>query len=52
MKTDKIIIHEVGPRDGLQVEKTIVPLEEKIKSRIAGTVRRDERNKMGIRRSI
>ena len=30
MKTDKIIIHEVGPRDGLQVEKTIVPLEEKI----------------------
>ncbi len=30
MKTDKIIIHEVGPRDGLQVEKTIVPLKEKI----------------------
>ena len=30
MKTDKIIIHEVGPRDGLQVEKTIVSLEEKI----------------------
>ncbi len=30
MKTDKIIIHEVGPRDGLQVEKTIVPLTEKI----------------------
>lgn len=23
-------IHEVGPRDGLQVEKTIVPLDEKI----------------------
>ena len=30
MKTNKIIIHEVGPRDGLQVEKTIVPIEEKI----------------------
>lgn len=30
MKTDKIIVHEVGPRDGLQVEKTIVPLQEKI----------------------
>ncbi len=28
---DKIYIHEVGPRDGLQVEKTIVPLEEKIR---------------------
>jgi hydroxymethylglutaryl-CoA lyase len=27
---DKIYIHEVGPRDGLQVEKTVVPLEEKI----------------------
>jgi hydroxymethylglutaryl-CoA lyase len=27
---EKIIIHEVGPRDGLQVEKTPVPLEEKI----------------------
>jgi len=26
----KIIIHEVGPRDGLQVEKTVVPLAEKI----------------------
>jgi hydroxymethylglutaryl-CoA lyase len=26
----KIIIHEVGPRDGLQVEKTAVPLAEKI----------------------
>jgi hydroxymethylglutaryl-CoA lyase len=25
-----IFIHEVGPRDGLQVEKAIVPLEEKI----------------------
>jgi hydroxymethylglutaryl-CoA lyase len=25
-----IFIHEVGPRDGLQVEKKIVPLEEKI----------------------
>ena len=30
MKTDKIIVHEVGPRDGLQVEKTIVPIEKKI----------------------
>lgn len=30
MKSEKIIIHEVGPRDGLQVEKTTVPLEEKI----------------------
>ena len=29
--TNKIIIHEVGLRDGLQVEKTIVPLEEKIR---------------------
>jgi len=27
----KIYIHEVGPRDGLQVEKTTVPLEEKIR---------------------
>jgi len=27
---DKIYIHEVGPRDGLQVEKTVVPLEEKV----------------------
>jgi hydroxymethylglutaryl-CoA lyase len=26
---DRIIIHEVGPRDGLQVEKTAVPLMEK-----------------------
>ena len=26
---DKIVIHEVGLRDGLQVEKTAVPLEEK-----------------------
>ena len=26
----KIFIHEVGPRDGLQVEKITVPLEEKI----------------------
>jgi hydroxymethylglutaryl-CoA lyase len=31
MLMDKIIIHEVGPRDGLQVEKTAVPLEEKIR---------------------
>ena len=28
---DKIIIHEVGPRDGLQAEKTTVPLAEKIR---------------------
>src|SRR5512134_2503172 len=27
----KIFIHEVGPRDGLQVEKVTVPLEEKIR---------------------
>jgi hydroxymethylglutaryl-CoA lyase len=26
-----IFIHEVGPRDGLQVEKVIVPLQEKIR---------------------
>ena len=26
-----ILIHEVGPRDGLQAEKQIVPLEEKIR---------------------
>ena len=26
-----IFIHEVGPRDGLQVEKVVVPLEEKIR---------------------
>jgi hydroxymethylglutaryl-CoA lyase len=31
MVNDKILIHEVGPRDGLQVEKTAVPLEEKIR---------------------
>jgi hydroxymethylglutaryl-CoA lyase len=31
MKTNDIIIHEVGPRDGLQVEKGSVPLEEKIR---------------------
>jgi hydroxymethylglutaryl-CoA lyase len=31
METRKIIIHEVGPRDGLQVEKTVVPIEEKIR---------------------
>ena len=30
MQIGKIIIHEVGLRDGLQVEKTAVPLEEKI----------------------
>jgi hydroxymethylglutaryl-CoA lyase len=28
---NKIVIHEVGPRDGLQVEKTTVPLSEKIR---------------------
>ncbi|MGE5340005.1 MAG: hydroxymethylglutaryl-CoA lyase [Candidatus Omnitrophota bacterium] len=27
----EIVIHEVGLRDGLQVEKTVVPIEEKIK---------------------
>ena len=31
MINDKIFIHEVGPRDGLQVEKTVVPLEDKIR---------------------
>ena len=28
---NKIYVHEVGPRDGLQVEKTTVPIEEKIR---------------------
>jgi len=28
---EKIIIHEVGPRDGLQIEERTVPLEQKIK---------------------
>ncbi len=28
---ERIVIHEVGLRDGLQVEKTTVPLEEKIR---------------------
>jgi hydroxymethylglutaryl-CoA lyase len=28
---ETIIVHEVGPRDGLQVEEQIVPLEKKIK---------------------
>jgi hydroxymethylglutaryl-CoA lyase len=28
---EKIFIHEVGPRDGLQAEKTVVPLDEKIR---------------------
>ena len=28
--TDNIILHEVGPRDGIQVEKKIVPTETKI----------------------
>lgn len=27
---EKIIIHEVGPRDGIQIEKKIVPTEKKI----------------------
>ncbi len=31
MAIKEISIHEVGPRDGLQVEKTAVPLEEKIR---------------------
>jgi hydroxymethylglutaryl-CoA lyase len=31
IKTEKIILHEVGPRDGLQVEKVSVPLDEKIR---------------------
>jgi len=31
MFTNKIFIHEVGPRDGLQVEEKTVPLEEKIR---------------------
>ncbi len=31
METHGIIIHEVGPRDGLQVEKKVVPTEEKIR---------------------
>lgn len=31
METKRIIIHEVGPRDGLQVEKTAVPIDEKIR---------------------
>lgn len=26
----KVIIHEVGPRDGLQIEKKLVPIEKKI----------------------
>jgi len=31
MLKDKVFIHEVGPRDGLQVEQTTVPLAEKIR---------------------
>ncbi len=31
MKPDDIIIHEVGLRDGLQVEKQVVPTEQKIR---------------------
>ena len=30
MKNQKIIIHEVGLRDGLQMEKIVVPLKEKL----------------------
>jgi hydroxymethylglutaryl-CoA lyase len=30
MNMSEIIIHEVGPRDGLQIEKTTVPTEQKI----------------------
>ncbi|MGA2624348.1 MAG: hydroxymethylglutaryl-CoA lyase [Bacteroidota bacterium] len=30
MKTEKIILHEVGLRDGLQMEKTMVPMDRKI----------------------
>ena len=31
MTSESLCIHEVGPRDGLQVEKITVPLEEKIR---------------------
>ncbi|PWB72776.1 hydroxymethylglutaryl-CoA lyase [candidate division GN15 bacterium] len=31
MDNKRLIIHEVGPRDGLQVEKTAVPIDEKIR---------------------
>lgn len=31
MKSEEIKIHEVGPRDGLQVEKTIAPFEDKLR---------------------
>jgi hydroxymethylglutaryl-CoA lyase len=31
MNTPKIILHEVGLRDGLQMEKQVVPLEQKIR---------------------
>ena len=30
MTTMKIVIHEVGPRDGLQVEKQVVPTATKL----------------------
>lgn len=30
MTVPRIVIHEVGPRDGLQVEKQVVPTQEKI----------------------
>src|SRR5512137_713793 len=26
----EVVIHEVGPRDGLQMEKTVVPFERKL----------------------
>jgi len=31
MKNEMVVLHEVGPRDGLQVEKVAVPLDEKIR---------------------
>ena len=31
MKANTVVVHEVGPRDGLQVEKTAVPLQDKIR---------------------
>ena len=27
----RIHVHEVGPRDGLQVESTVVPLDERVR---------------------
>jgi len=31
MKTEKLVIHEVGPRDGLQMEEQTVPKEQKLR---------------------